>query len=200
MPRVISINAPPGTLRDLVADMAKHKDVLLLPTSTSETNASSMHGSLIECLQNALLRVAHISRCEEAVETLVCIHWYDAPLQVHHRDWEFIGSYLRRHVRAMIMAHGLEGTLEHHAIILDIETPYAFEILIEEMSAGSVSSYHITEYMNHIKTAAGPSALIIPVSGGLFDTPHLRRELVDKILKLTKRNGLPNNTTGQGGI
>lgn len=198
MPRVISINAPPGTLHDLVVDLSKHNDVLMLPTSTSETNTSSVHGSLIECLQNALHRMAHISRCEDAAETLVCIHWYDAPLQVHHHDWEFIGNYLRRHVQAMIVAYGLENTLQHSAVILDMETPYAFEILIENMAACSISSNHITEYMKHIKTSAGPTALVFPVSPRLFDTPHLRQQLAEKILKGAKQNGFSNDSAGQG--
>jgi hypothetical protein len=196
MPRVISINAPPGTLRGLLADIPKHPGVLMLPTSTSETNTSSIHGSLVECLQSALHRMAHISRCEDsAAEIIVCTHWYDAPLLVPRQDRAFVHQFLERHVRAMVEAHGLRS-IEHRPVILDLDTSYAFEILIEEMSAGSMSSHHIDEYMTHLKGAVGPSATVIPVSSRLFDTTYLRQQLIIQVLKTinqSSQHGLPKH-------
>jgi len=194
MPRVISIDAPPGTLRDLVTDISKHQ-VIMLPTSTSETNHSTTKDALLECLQNAIHRISHISRCENAEDTIVCTHWFDVPIQINRKERPFISNFLMRHVESLIRAYGLESKIEHHAVILDIDTAYAFEILLEDLAAGSTTTSQVAEYMADVKRAAGPSATIIPVSSRLFDTPYLRRELATMIIKTKPTYGFQNDTT-----
>lgn len=200
MQLVISIDAPPGTLRQLLTDLSKNQNILLLPTTTSETHVASLHDGLIHCLQNMLHRMSHISRCENAEHPLVCTHWYDIPLQVQDQEKAFVSRFMQRHTRSILMAYSLQSKIRHCPVILDMDIPYAFEILLEDMSAGSISSHDVQAYMTYIKTVAGPGVPIIPVSGRALDTAYIRQQLIDVIIRNTTKNGFPNYSTGAPSI
>lgn len=192
MKRVISIDAPPGTLGKILHDIPR-AGVLLLPTTTPEGHAESLADALVQTVKACAHRMSTISRCidteasnndDTTDDILVCTHWYDIPYQIPPDMITFVTDYVSRHIQSMYMAHNLHKRILHTPVVLDFDTPYAFEILLEDMSAGSLSSSDIEDYSQYmLRTVPQTKRYVIPVSNRAIDTTYLRSQIIDNILK-----------------
>jgi hypothetical protein len=196
MKRVVSIDAPPGTLGKILHDIPR-PGVLLLPTTTPEGHAETLADALVQTVKACAHRMSTISRCidndsngntndanHNNNDILVCAHWYDIPYQIPMDMITFVTDYVSRHIQSMYMAHNLHKRILHTPVILDFDTPYAFEILLEDMSAGSLSSSDIEDYSQYmLRTIPETKRYVIPISNRAIDTTYLRSQIIERIMK-----------------
>lgn len=176
--RIITIEGFPGSLGSILSSV-QAPGVVIIPKA-SDTRGNSVSSGIVSCARELLMATKQIKKCMGYADTIIVPHYFDVPISRNHADFQYARGFISRHLKQMKAAFGIERVQFDH-VHLRIPYEYIYEILLSTMSCRTLGTGDFSMYQKHLTYC--PNTRVIDVPSGAFETPSMKREIIEKIFQ-----------------